>query len=213
MVHTKERGRPGGTGTTSECRLDLSNSKSNRTWRHNQAGLALAQFDWGHPNNSQLHWLRDQGVKLHALLCPWPVGAIRARLDGPYFVPDDDGSKAITFVCFDRGIPIDVCAWFPTTGETATYLGRAFCLGDHDDCYNPATWFAESGLLVHASPLEWLRANREGIVIIRPKLSYANLRHVPRIVCADVEHAEKVEMWSAAPKQVTRYLVPSAEAA
>jgi hypothetical protein len=40
-------------------------------------GLALEQFDWGHPNKLQTQWLHSKGVGLKAMLWPWPAGATR----------------------------------------------------------------------------------------------------------------------------------------
>ena len=156
-------------------------------------GLALEQFDWGYPNKLQTQWLHSQGVKsLKALLSPWPVGATRVTFDGDYFDPDPCGVNALTFVCFDRGEPIDVCAWFPRTGKLATYLGRAVFLGDEDDLFNPATWFGGDDLLIHSSPIEWLRADREGVVILDEAKAGPYLAQCRSVFCADAALAARV---------------------
>ncbi len=128
--------------------------------------LALKQFDWGHPNALQVQWLTSQGVSFDALLHPWPIGATRIRFDEGRFDIDAKGKDALTFVCFDGDEPIDICAWQPKTGEIASYTGSAIFLGDEDDIFNPASWFGGDDLLVHSTPLEWLRADREGVVIL-----------------------------------------------
>jgi hypothetical protein len=62
-------------------------------------------------------------------------------------------------------------------------------------------------LRVHADPLDWLRANREGIVILRSDFAYTHLRSCPRILCDDLDHAERVECWLRAPKPTVEILL------
>ena len=100
--------------------------------------------------------------------------------------------NALTIVCFDRGVPIDICAWQPKTGEIATYFGRAVFLGDEDDIFNPATWFDGGDLLIHASPLEWLKADREGVVILNEKRAGPSLTQCRSAFCADPALAARV---------------------
>jgi hypothetical protein len=93
--------------------------------------------------------------------------------------------RAITFAVIDRLNVVDIAAWQPRTGELASWRGQAFCLGDLDDLFNPAIYFAGGTLPIHASPLEWLRASRDGIVIMRPELTYSYLRNVQRLAFSD----------------------------
>ncbi len=75
----------------------------------------------------------------------------------------------------------------------ASWRGQAFCLGDIDDIFNPATYFAGDALRIHATPLDWLHADREGIVIVRPELAPAYLADCRRIRCSSKAHALQVE--------------------
>lgn len=68
-------------------------------------GIALMQFDWGHPNELQTRWLTSKGVSFEALLKPWPIGATRVRFENGYFTPDETGERVITIVCFDAAFP------------------------------------------------------------------------------------------------------------
>ena len=154
--------------------------------------LALKQFDWGHPNELQTQWLVSQDVSFNALLKPWPIGAARVAFDGDRFELDPKGRHALTFVCFDRDEPIDVCAWQPKTGEMATYSGRAIFLGDEDDVFNPATWFDGGDLLIHASPLDWLKADREGVVILDMARAGPQLAQCRSVSVADDKLAAKI---------------------
>jgi hypothetical protein len=73
-----------------------------------------------------------------------------------------DQSGAMTFVVRDRvGDPTDIAAWSPPR-PVALWLGRGALLGAE---YALAPRMTE-GLLVHASPLEWLRAACRGVVIL-----------------------------------------------
>jgi hypothetical protein len=60
---------------------------------------------------------------------------------------------------------------------------------------------------VHQSPLDWLRSDRDGIVILRPGMAHAYLAHCPRLVCADAIYARRVERWLERPKPSTEILV------
>jgi hypothetical protein len=85
------------------------------------------------------------------------------------------------------------------TGALASWLGQAFCLGDLDDVFNPATYFADGALHVHETPLQWLVAERRGIVIVRRDLAHAYLKG-RRVVCDDPQYAARIERWCKPPK-------------
>jgi hypothetical protein len=95
----------------------------------------------------------------------------------------------------------------------ATWRGRAFCLGDTDDIFNPATDFASDALRVHATPLDWLLAEREGIVIARPDWASAYLANCQRIRCSSKAHAQQVESWVKPRKPAVEILVEVKERA
>jgi hypothetical protein len=128
---------------------------------------------WGFPNDDELLWLLNQGASDKAL---WPISGATVRFDGAKFDLDPEGERALTFRAEDRGAVIDLIAWAPRNGALASWRGQAFCLGDVDDIFNPATYFAGDALRVHATPLDWLLADRAGIVIVRPDLAPAILR-------------------------------------
>ena len=91
--------------------------------------------------------------------------------------------------------------------QTRLMAWQHLCLGDLDQIDNPATYFMAGALRIHASPLEWLMAKREGIVILREDFAYAHLRFCQRIVCDDLAHAEKVERWLRAPEPTAEILI------
>jgi hypothetical protein len=73
-------------------------------------GLALAQFDWGHPYELQTEWLVSQGVSFEALLKPWPIGATRVRFEGGYFVPSGYARTARAWSLSMSSAPVKYCA-------------------------------------------------------------------------------------------------------
>jgi hypothetical protein len=174
-------------------------------------GFALEQFDWGHPTEAETSWLVRQGISLEALLKPWPIGATNVDVSRGAFVPMENGERVLTFVCFDRGFPIDVVAWQPRTGKLALYSGLAFCLGDVDDIFNPATSFDGHCLHIHATPLEWLQSGRDGIVIVKPKLARAYLGHLPSVFCPKPDHARKVRRWVRVPQHNPKIFTATAK--
>jgi hypothetical protein len=159
---------------------------------------------WGFPNDEELSWLLDQGVSPDVL---WPISGATVLFDGPRFSLDEEGERAMTFRALDRGKEIDLIAWNPRTGSIGSWRGQAFCLGDVDDIFNPATYFAGDALRVHATPLDWLVANRDGIVIVQPNLAPAYLANCQRISCSNATLARQVEQWLQPHKPTVEILV------
>ncbi len=144
-------------------------------------------------------------VTLADLICHGvpPVAGIAGRSDalkrvsgqiGPdgWFDPDPDGAGHVAIlVCTFPADPVDVAVWQPRSTRLGSYMGRAFALGE-DQIENPATYFADGGLAVHRTPLDWLRAGRQGICIIRHARAHIRLRHVPKLIAADVAHGREL---------------------
>jgi hypothetical protein len=82
---------------------------------------------------------------------------------------------AVVFLAFDDlGNPLDLVAWEPETGRLALWLGRVSMLGQ-DNLYG---WRIGEPLAAHETPLEWLRAGREGVFVIDPQRASPLLRMV-----------------------------------
>ena len=62
-------------------------------------------------------------------------------------------------------------------------------------------------LKVHQTALDWLRADRTGICIVRPEFSYAMLRHVSRLVVDDADYGRQIRRWLEPPKLSVEILV------
>jgi hypothetical protein len=103
------------------------------------------------------------------------------------FLPDErfefardarDACGAVVAIVFsapdDLGQLLDLAAWDPETGRLALLLGRVAMLGQ-DNLYG---WRLGQPLVMHESALEWLKADREGIVVINPQRASPLLRMV-----------------------------------
>ncbi|MGH6864621.1 MAG: hypothetical protein ACREDO_00185 [Methyloceanibacter sp.] len=148
------------------------------------------------PTDDELRHLIDAGVSDQALIEPWPLRGDRVMFSGKTFDFAGDAAeapkRALIFCAEDRGRCVDWIAWAPSSGTLASWRGVAFCLGDVDAIFNPASYFAGDGLRVHRTPLDWLRAGREGIVLLRREMAFAYLANVQRIVVADAEHGRQL---------------------
>lgn len=140
-----------------------------------------------------IDWLHAQGVPYAAMVKPSSIRKARVVFENGSFDRDPEGRCAFTFLIEDCGDVVDLVAWQPKTGHLAAYAGRAFALGQ-EAIYNPGTYSLGGALRVHRSPLSWLRAERDGIVILNPAGGYAWLGQVPRIAAEDTAHSQ--ELWA-----------------
>ena len=199
---------------------------------HRQSGFqartsAKPGLPLDYPNERELRWLLlRHDVPDTALMQPGPVRAGHVRFLASkrslsfstslnskassinalrVFDFDEAGERALVFI-EDH----DLIAWQPRTGQLATWRGVAFALGEAA-IWNPASWFMGGGLKVHRTPLEWLKDDRGGICIVRRELTYAMLKHVPRLVFADAPHARQVKRWLQPPLPRTEIMVEVSE--
>lgn len=106
------------------------------------------------------------------------VGTVAA--DG-LLEPDAQGTL---WLAFEQ--PEDCVFWQPRQGKFATFANRSFALGE--ECItNAATYSFDCALNIFADPLEWMRAGRDGIVVLPAKwrLAFDRLRDAPRIALAE----------------------------
>lgn len=100
-----------------------------------------------------IDWLLQRGVTVPLMVQP---SAILYAGDCLYFQDDD-------------------CFWQPKTG----HLSR-WCLGEAD-ITDPYSYSFDSALQIHADPIAWLQAGRNGIVVHDWSQAYEALRRVPRV--------------------------------
>jgi hypothetical protein len=152
-------------------------------------------------------WLRKAGV---------PASAIGRRIirrasvtfasDGIFDFTDDGGESALVFlVCDPWATPTDIAIWQPRSNRMASWLGRCWALGE-GSIYAPRLIF-EGALPIWQNALEWLRANRQGLVILRPDAATHYFADTGPLLAEDVDHG--VELQAALARPAPRIVVPS----
>ncbi|KNY13122.1 hypothetical protein AKG11_30965 [Shinella sp. SUS2] len=116
------------------------------------------------------------GVPPAAIERPRPLRVVRGNraFDGKFDL-SNEGEEWIA-------IPeqADVVFWQPRTDDLATWNGRQFALGEFAIDF-PVTYAMGYSLNIYANPLDWLRAGRDGIVVINWAFAFDYLRDAPRI--------------------------------
>jgi len=134
-------------------------------------------------NQIMFDWLLDKGVAPlsvgSGINSPLKVVCGNCAADG-WFDTCPAGDPHIGILVEDRAGPIDVAFWHPRSGKTATLLNYGFALGEHL-IDNPGVDSFHGALKIHANPVEWLRAGRDGIVILDWTGAFDRLRDCPRI--------------------------------
>jgi hypothetical protein len=146
---------------------------------------------------SEIDRFRDLGIAAINLSKSRLTQVDRVTFNGEYFVfvdDDDGGEQAFTMAVISWNGLIDAVAWHPCSGHLATYLGLGFALGEYqigDYVDNDS-----AALAVFRSPLGWLRAGCEGIVIVRKTFAHIVLKRVPLLLAEDESHrSELAEMF------------------
>ncbi|MGO7400371.1 hypothetical protein ACCS88_21315 [Rhizobium ruizarguesonis] len=128
-----------------------------------------------------VHWLIARGVPMAVIVRPEPMRlayGYKAH-DGRF---DYDPSGPVWFAFIE---PEDIVFWEPRTGALATWNGRSFALGE-SMIDNASTYSFDFALNVFASPLDWLRAGRDGIVVVNwERRVFDHLRDCPRVAVAE----------------------------
>jgi hypothetical protein len=145
------------------------------------------------------------------------LGVTRAR-----FFPDR------RFEFYDDGIPVAVCEVLGDDAETvidlvawpvafpdkfASALGMASGLGT-DQAKNPATFFAGQPLLIHRTPLQWIKSGCRGAVILNRLTAPIWLgAALGPIAGEDLEHARELARLLHPHVSPRRIMAPLPEAA
>lgn len=132
------------------------------------------------PGQADLDWLIREGVSTAAMVQPLPVMIATGRMaaDGLF----EHAAEGERWLAFEEAE--DVVFWQPRRGAIATYAGRAFALGEAA-IDNPGTYAFDCALNIFDDPLEWLRAKRDGIVVLDWKRAFERLREAPGIAVAE----------------------------
>lgn len=151
------------------------------------------------------------GIPADALASPTPVRASYVHFSQSQFEFDhhsqrEEGEPANLVLSRNGwGEAIDLVAWCPSTGRLATWLGRAWALGE-ETIYQPRLT-EHSALPVWRSPVGWLRAGRQGICLVRVKAAAHHLCDGGPLLAEDAAHGEELRQLLTRP--APRILIPN----
>jgi hypothetical protein len=118
-------------------------------------------------DESETAWLHRHGVQLPFDRDPIRASGILmrgARFDFAADCPGEVGKRALLLLARDSdGIPCDVVAWSARERCLATWRGMAYALGS-----DPLAAFGFA-TRIFLEPLAWLRAGREGLLIVNAR--------------------------------------------
>jgi len=87
----------------------------------------------------------------------------------------------IVILIEDEAGAIDCATWSLQNGGEITLLTcAAFALGE-EQISNPGAYSFDGSLRIHETPLQWLQADRSGIVVVDWRKAFDRLRHVPKL--------------------------------
>ena len=157
---------------------------------------------YGNLDSSARAYLRRQGVTTETMLCwPGPVGVATVETFAPAaFAFADTGRTVFVHPAYSVGYDsevIDAVAWAPSNPRRWwTLQGVGEVLGD-DHLFEAA--MNNLPLVVHPSPLEWLAAGGDGVVVMDAE----DLRAVGAVITSDPEFGREVDRALKAPAQPT----------
>lgn len=132
------------------------------------------------PSQQHLDRLHAMGVPLTALTGPPMVLlAYGFKAADGCFEEDLDGEPWLVFP-----EAADCIFWQPRSGAMARWTNRGFAIGE-DVVYNAATYAFDRCLNIFENPIHWLRAGRDGCVIVDWSQAFDRLRDCPCIAVAE----------------------------
>lgn len=138
-----------------------------------------AYYDLPGLRQEHIDWLLRSGVSIDAMIHPEAIRLAHGYAEKGLFVRDPAGDPWLAF-SEER----NVAYWQPRSGELALEVRGAFALGE-EAIGLPETYSFDCYLNVFGSPLDWLRAGRDGIVVIDWSLTWQRLHGVPRVALAE----------------------------
>ena len=154
------------------------------------------------PAQKDLEWLWREGVPLSGLTYPDPIRKGHVSLVGSALfelaASCDESVPAILLLARDvMGDPQDIVAWSPRRRFRRSLYGRAKMLGE-SELLQPR--LAVGGCLrVSREPLDWLRANRRGVVLLDGVCSVPILRDAGPLMAEDEDHRREIDGLLASP--------------
>ncbi|WP_095087624.1 hypothetical protein [Mesorhizobium sophorae] len=128
------------------------------------------------PHQCHIDWLIKNGVTTMAMVNPEAMLLAQGeRAPDGRFEPEENGMFWFVFEELD-----DVVFWHPRSNRLATLDGRAFALGQ-DAIWNASTYSFDGHLNIFSDPLDWLRAKRDGCVVLDWTRAFDRLAGAPRV--------------------------------
>lgn len=152
---------------------------------------------------SHVEALERLEIPSDALAGPTPMRVTHVHFEGAHFEFEhhhtrDGAEPAYVFLILDQhGDALDIVAWSPATGKVATWLGRAWALGQ--ERINAPRLTDHGGLVVHRSPDGWLKARQEGIFVIQSHAAASRLEDAGPLLAEDFEHLLELRRLLARP--------------
>jgi hypothetical protein len=156
---------------------------------------SLPELTW-----NAFSWFLAKGVSPEALVYPETLRRMRVLVhgDAPFFdFAEDDGEGGETAIIFlardDEGFASDLIAWACRSNQLAAHWGALSVLGA-DDVLAPRLT-PEGALLVHRTPLGWLRAGRQGVVVVGARGAASLLRDFGPLTGEDEAHGRELRQF------------------
>jgi hypothetical protein len=151
------------------------------------------------------------GVAADTLAGPVPVRTGHVVFDALGFEFEhhhngEEGVRAFLFLITDhQGVARDVVAWAPKQKRLATWLSRAWALGEEQVFSSRLT--DHQALPVWRSPINWLRAGRKGVCLVRPEAAVHYLCDAGPLLAEDAIHGAELKQLLTRP--APRIIVPA----
>ena len=181
-------------------------------------GLLADFYDRADPTPELLAYIRREPIPMGAVYAfAGMIAVARVRFfAGRHFDFDDDGMPGVVIEALgdDAESIEDLVAWpLDRPDKFATALGRARGLGV-DQARNPASIFGGKPLRVWRTPLAWLKAGCQGVVILNQSAAVLWLGDaLGTIAGEDIEHAREIGRLLHPYVNPRRVLYPLREAA
>lgn len=134
------------------------------------------------PSQEDIDAFRHADVGIMSLAQPLAMKVALGRVapDGR-FEPDIRRDR---WFAFEEAEADDMVFWQRQTGRLTTWSGRAFALGQAaiDEA---ATYSFDCSLNIFDDPMDWLRSQRDGIVVLDWTRAFDRLRDAPRVALAE----------------------------
>jgi hypothetical protein len=129
---------------------------------------------------AQINRLLACGVTIASMICPTAIMSANGHRAGDgRFDPDPSGPAWFVFP-----EPEDNVYWNIETDEVATDRARLFALGEAI-IGEASTYAFDCTLNIFEDPLAWLRAKRDGVVVLDWTIAFDRLRDCPRIAVSE----------------------------